>query len=167
MNQEEIKLRKQVRRQDVKALAEWLEDEKVSKYLNEEQDISDELKNISSRSTLPIFTHVFNQDGQFFMISLRRNGPIGFLRLVPKGKGTEMVVVIGEKSQWGNGYGYAAIQKGLKKAFYQWREEKVLAKIDPDNNRSKAVFRKAGFSKEKDLEEDELFSVSFNEFVNN
>jgi RimJ/RimL family protein N-acetyltransferase len=167
MKQEEIKLRKKVRRKDVEALAEWLEDEKVSEYLNEEQDISDDLKKLSNRSTLPLFTHAFNQDGQFFMISLRQNGPIGFLRLVPKGEGTEMVVVIGEQSEWGNGYGYAAIQKGLKKAFYQWREEKVLAKIDPDNTRSKAVFRKAGFSKEEDLEHDELFSVSFDEFVSN
>lgn len=167
MSQKEIKLRRKVKRQDVKALAEWLDDEKVSEYLNEEQDISNELKKISSQSTLPLFTHIFNQNGQFFMIALRHNGPIGFLRLVPKGEGTEMVVVIGERSQWGNGYGYAAIQKGLKKAFYQWREDKVLAKIDPDNTRSKAVFRKAGFSKEDDLEKDELFSVSFHEFVNN
>ncbi len=167
MSQEEIHLRKDIRRSDVDRISDWLQDKTVSKFLNEEQDISRELQQLAERSSLPIFTHVFSQDGQFFMLSLRRSGPIGFLRLVPTNDGTEMVVVIGEKSQWGNGYGYSAVVKGLKKAFYTWREDKVIAKISPENSRSKAVFKKAGFSKEKELDSDELFTVTFEEFIEN
>jgi len=50
------------------------------------------------RINMPILTHVFNQNGSFFII-LEDQRPIGFLRLVPKGYMAEMVIVIGDKQK--------------------------------------------------------------------
>lgn len=165
MVEKEINLRREVYRRDVEKIAQWMEDERVVEYLNEEQDISDQLNRLSRQSSLPVFSQQFNRNGSFFLVTLPDYGPIGFLRLVSKSEGAEIVIVIGESSQWGKGYGYVAIQQGLRRAFFQWREEKVIAKIHPDNERSKAVFKKAGFSKEKELQRDIKFSMTFDEFI--
>ncbi len=65
---------------------------------------------------MPILTHVFNQNGGFFVIQDEQQ-PIGFLRLVPKGSMAEMVIVIGDKEKWGMGFGKNAIIQGLNHAF--------------------------------------------------
>lgn len=160
-----IELRQEIYRSDVEKMTEWVNDDDVTRYLNEEQNIQDTLQRVLQNTSLPIFSHQFNRNGSFFMISLTRYGPIGFLRLVPKDEGAEIVVVIGERSQWGNGYGYLAVKKGVKHAFFQWREDKVIAKIQPQNSRSKHIFRKAGFTHEQDLHSAEKFTLEMDEYL--
>lgn len=162
---EEIHLRQEVSRRDVEKMAEWAEVEAVTRYLNEDQHIEEKLHNVLSQSSLPIFTPQFNRNGSFFMITLDRYGPIGFLRLIPKNEGTEIVVVIGERSQWGNGYGFLAVKKGVNHAFFNWREEKVIAKIREANHRSKHVFRKVGFTRVDQTQNEEKFTLKVDEYL--
>lgn len=157
----ETRLRREVYRSDIEQIIRWLQDEKVREFLNEDQNIGERLQRMVAKSTLPIFTPQLNRDGTFFMITIPQDGPIGFLRLISKsGESAEIVIVIGERDQWGRGYGYRAILKGVKHALFEWRKKRVIAKIDKENERSKAVFRKAGFKKVSDLEREQKFVVS-------
>ncbi|HKJ66849.1 MAG TPA: GNAT family N-acetyltransferase [bacterium] len=165
MQSEDIQLRQEVYRQDVERMAEWMGDDEVTAYLNEEQDVQDTLKRTIRSAALPIFSAQFNRNGSFFMIVLTGHGPIGFLRLIPKPEGAEIVVVIGERSQWGKGYGLKAIKKGIRRVFFDWREDKVIAKIHKENTRSLRVFRKAGFTPDEHLTTEVKYSLDLEDYL--
>ncbi|MBN9340006.1 MAG: GNAT family N-acetyltransferase, partial [Comamonadaceae bacterium] len=92
-----------------------------------------------------ILTHLFNQGGRFFMAYDRHDVPVGFVRLVKKGTDCEMVLVIGDRGNWGRKLGASAIREGMKLAFFDMRAEKLIAKIHPDNARSLKAFLRSGF----------------------
>jgi len=165
MQSEQIQLRQEVYRQDVERMAEWMGDDEVTAYLNEEQDVQDTLQRTLRNTGMPIFSAQFNRNGSFFMIVLTGHGPIGFLRLIPKSEGAEIVVVIGERSQWGEGYGLQAIDQGLRRAFFDWREETVIAKIHQENTRSHRVFRKAGFTPDEHLSTEVKYTLDLEDYL--
>ncbi len=160
-----IQLRQEIFASDAWKIAEWLEEFKVTQYLNEGQNISKSIKQVIYRVKMPILTHLFNRNGSFFVIT-KRNEPIGFLRLVPNGDVSEIVVIIGDIKNWGKGFGCKAIYLGLKHAFFTLRHRKVIAKIHMENKRSKRVFKKVGFRKEMDLAKETQFSISQEQFFN-
>ncbi len=94
---------------------------------------------------LPILTHLFNQGGRFFMAYDRDDVPVGFVRLVKTGRDCEMVLVIGNRENWGRKLGASAIREGMKLAFFDMRAEKLIAKIHADNARSRKAFERCGF----------------------
>lgn len=160
-----IQLRQEIYQNDAWKIAEWLEDDEIARYLNEHQNVSASIRQVISRVNMPIMTHLFNKDGSFFIVATKEEGPIGFLRLVPKIRGAEMVVVIGDKEKWGKGLGSGAIYQGLKHAFFNWRVNEVIAKINIRNDRSIHVFQKIGFKKEKMLPKEIQYSISIDEFL--
>lgn len=63
-----------------------------------------------------------------------------------------MVLVIGDRENWGRKPGASAIREGMKLAFLDMRADKPIAKIHPDNARSlKAFPRSASCWKAKPL----------------
>lgn len=164
MSANKIQLRQEIFESDAWKIAEWLEDHEVTRFLNEEQNVSEVIKKTIYRINMPIYTHLFNRNGSFFMV-INKEQPIGFLRLVPKGDVTEMVVVIGDKKNWGKGIGCSAIYQGLKHAFFKLRNNKVIAKIHKNNIRSKKVFRKAGFQVVRELGEEVQYNISIEEYL--
>lgn len=159
MGSEEIRLRREVYREDLLKMTDWMADEQVVAHLNEEQNIEGQLQQMLRNTRLPVFTPQLNRDGSFFLVSLEDDHPIGFLRVVPKQDRAEIVVVIGERQEWGKGYGSEAVRKGVRHAFFQWRKEKVVAKIHKSNERSKHVFKKLGFAKNRELEKEEEYAL--------
>jgi RimJ/RimL family protein N-acetyltransferase len=159
-----IQLRQEVFAADAWKIADWMEDYEIVKYLNEDQNVSDSIKQVIQRVNMPILTHLFNRNGSFFIIT-EKGKSIGFLRLVLKGNSAEMVIVIGEKEKWGKGFGKNAIIQGLKHAFYEWRMDEVIAKIKLNNERSIRVFKKVGFKPDKELPREMQFSISMEEFL--
>lgn len=164
MKARKIQLRQEIFATDAYKIADWLEDKEVSKYLNEHQNVSKSIREVLQRISMPILTHLFNQNGSFFVI-LDDHQPIGFLRLIPKGKLAEMVIVIGDKEKWGLGFGKNAIIQGLSHAFCSWRVDRVIAKINFKNERSIRVFSKVGFKPEKELAKEIQYSISMEEFL--
>jgi len=160
-----IELRREIFKSDAEKIIDWLEDTEVNRHLNENQNVNDSIRRVIYRMNMPILTHVFNQEGTFFMVTTPKKGPIGFLKLIPKNHHTEMVVVIGDKKEWGKGFGSTAVLEGLKHAFFKWRENKVIAKISHKNERSKRVFKKAGFAQDKELTSETQYSISMNKFL--
>ncbi len=142
MGDNNVELRQEVFKSDASIIANWLEDTEITQYLNEKQNVSKSIKDIMYRINMPILTHLFNQMVVFFMVTTNEKEPVGFLRLVPKNNIAEMVIVIGDKDKWGKGLGTNAILEGLKHAFFQWRVDEVVAKINFKNQRSRMVFKK-------------------------
>ncbi len=160
----EVKFRREVYSGDIAKMVSWMNDDRVVEYLNEDQNIDKKLEELLN-SQLPIFSQQFNREGSFFLIDHPEEGPIGFLRLVPGSEKAEIVVVIGEPDYWGNGYGYQVVDKGIRYAFYEWRKDKVIAKIHKSNHRSRQIFKKAGFSKEAELYREIRYSLSLETFL--
>lgn len=160
-----VKLRQEVFKSDAWKIVDWLEDDKVTEYLNERQNVGQSIKQVIYRVNMPILTHLFNQDGSFFMITEKEEESIGFLRLVPKKESAEMVIVIGDREKWGQGFGTNAIFEGLKHAFFTWRVDEVIAKINFKNERSRRVFKNIGFTKDKELVSEIQYSMSIEKFL--
>lgn len=165
MGDNNVELRQEVFKSDASIIANWLEDTEITQYLNEKQNVSKSIKDIMYRINMPILTHLFNQNGSFFMVTTSEKEPVGFLRLVSKNNIAEMVIVIGDKDKWGKGLGTNAILEGLKHAFFQWRVDEVVAKINFKNQRSRRVFRKIGFTEVKELAKEMQYSMSIKEFL--
>ncbi len=159
-----VQLRQEVFQDDARKIINWLEDHDVVRYLNESQDVGESINRVMQRINMPILTHIFNQNGSFFMIT-EEEEPIGFLRLVPKGKTAEIVVVIGQKDKWNRGLGKKAISHGLKHAFFKWRMDEVIARINHENERSIRMFHKIGFKQDKKLIKEMQYSISMEEFL--
>lgn len=161
----DVQLRQEIYRTDAYRIIDWLEDEDIIRYLNENQNVCSSIRQVISRVNMPILTHLFNNNGSFFIVTINEQEPIGFLRLVLKGKGAEMVVAIGDKEKWGKGLGCNAIRQGLKHAFFNWRVNEVIAKINFKNERSIKVFNKVGFKEDKILNSEIQYSISMDEFL--
>ncbi|NCT83389.1 MAG: GNAT family N-acetyltransferase [Comamonadaceae bacterium] len=145
MNKPFISLCPEITRPDAFKLMDWLKDEDVTRYLSDSRDVSRFIEQVIERVNLPILTHLFNQGGRFFMACDRHDVPVGFVRLVKTGPDCEMVLVIGNRDNWGRQLGASAIREAMKLAFFDMRADKLIAKIHPDNARSLKLFQRCGF----------------------
>lgn len=158
MNKPFVSLRPEITRTHALTLMDWLEDERVTRYLSDSRSVSRFIAQAVDRTQMPILTHLFNQGGRFFMAYDRNDIPVGFVRLVKTGAECEIVLVVGDHDNWGRGLGASTIREGLKLAFLDMRAESVIAKIHPDNTRSLRGFERCGFLLK--LETPTLYSLS-------
>ena len=140
-----ISLCPEITRSNALTLMNWLEDEDVTCHLSDSRHVSRFIAQVIDRVQLPILTHMFNQGGRFFMVYDRHDVPVGFVRLVKTGRDCEMVLVIGDRDNWGRRLGASAIREAMKLAFFDMRADKLIAKIHPDNVRSLKAFQRCGF----------------------
>ncbi len=145
MNTPFVSLCPEITRANALTLMDWLEDEDVTRHLSDSRHVSRLIEQVIGRVQLPILTHLFNQGGRFFMVYDRRDVPVGFVRLVKAGPDCEMVLVIGNRDNWGRKLGACAIRESMKLAFFDMRAERLIAKIHPDNLRSLNAFVRNGF----------------------
>ena len=145
MTQPFISLCPEITRADAFHLMDWLDDEQVTRYLSDSRHVSRFIEQVVGRVQLPILTHLFNQGGRFFMACDRHDAPVGFVRLVKNEADCEMVLVIGDRDNWGRKLGASAIREGMKLAFLEMRAERLIAKIHADNARSLKAFEHCGF----------------------
>ncbi len=150
MNKPFVSLRPEITRTHALTMMDWLEDERVTRYLNEASSVSRFIEQAIDRTQLPILTHVFNQGGRFFIAQDRDDKPVGFVRLIKTGRDCEIVLAIGDHDNWGRRLGASTIREGLKLAFLDMRARTVIAKIHPDNTRSIKAFLGCGFSVESE-----------------
>ena len=120
-----VSLRPEITRTHAFTLMDWLEDERVTRYLSDSGSVSRSIAQAVDRAQMPILTHLFNQGGRFFIACDGDDRPIGFVRLVKTGADCEIVLVVGDHGNWGQGLGGSAIREGLKLAFLDMRAENV------------------------------------------
>lgn len=140
-----IALCPEITRANALDLIDWLDDDDVTRYLSDSRHVSRFIEQVVARVQLPTLTHLFNQGGRFFMAYDRHDVPVGFVRLVQTGTDCEIVLVIGNRDNWGRKLGASAIGEGLKLAFFEMRADKLIAKIHADNTRSVNAFLRSGF----------------------
>lgn len=165
MNKPFVSLRPEITRTHALFLMDWLEDERVTRYLNDSHNVSRFIAQAIDRTQLPILTHLFNQGGRFFMAHDRNDVPVGFVRLVKTGRECEIVLVIGDHDNWGRRLGASTIREGLKIAFLEMRADSVVAKIHPDNTRSEKAFLRSGFRLKSETPALKSFSVSSGRYL--
>lgn len=165
MNKPFIFLCPEITRANALTLMDWLEDEDVTRYLSDSRHVSRFIEQAIDRVQLPILTHLFNQGGRFFMAYDRHDVPVGFVRLVKNGPDCEMVLVIGNRDNWGRKLGASTIREGMKLAFFDMRAEKLIAKIHPDNERSLRAFLRSGFLLENETPTVKSFSMNSERYL--
>lgn len=165
MNPPFVSLCPEITRSDALKLMDWLEDECVTRHLSDSRHVSRFIQQVIDRVQLPILTHLFNQGGRFFMACDRDDLKVGFVRLVKTGSTCEMVLVIGNRDNWGRQLGASAIREAMKIAFFEMRAERLIAKIHPDNARSVKVFQRCGFPLESQSPGLKCFAMSSERYL--
>lgn len=165
MNRPFISLCPEITRADALTLMDWLEDEAVTRHLSDSRHVSRFIEQVIGRVQLPILTHLFNQGGRFFMACDRQDVPVGFVRLVKTGPDCEMVLVIGNRDNWGRQLGASAIRESMKLAFFEMRADRLIAKIHPDNARSLKLFQRCGFLLDSETPTLKRFAISAERYV--
>ena len=70
--------------------------------------LKETLLHIINSVNMPILTHLFNNNCRFFIIKDTYQS-VGFLRLIPKNRKAEVVIVVGEKNFGGYRIGHNAM----------------------------------------------------------
>ncbi len=147
-----ISLRTEIHPRDLERLIGWMENPDVTRYLNEDDRVADELRQMLLTVPAPMLTFHLNCQGKFTLVCNTEDRAIGFVKLKElQEPGTyEIVIVIGEEDLWGKGYGAGAVRMALNRAFLEWRARKVIAKIHVDNRRSIRMMCACGFTCERE-----------------
>ena len=156
----------EITRENAYTLMSWLQDDEVTRYLSDTRDVSSNIEQVVDRINMPVLTHLFNQNGRFYIAYNKNDVPVGFVRLVVKDAETEIVIVIGDRSNWGKGLGSNTIQESLKIAFFELRSQRVIAKIHNENRRSMRAFVRAGFKLNHESSTMQSFSMTMEEYLN-
>jgi regulator of nucleoside diphosphate kinase len=146
-------------------LVRWLQDEEVCKYLSDARDVSAAIGQITSRAGSHVLQCLFNRDGRFYMVYGKRKEPVGFVRLVVNNASTEIVIVIGDRKNWGKRYGTKTIRECMKIAFFELRSAKMVANIHRENKRSIGAFANAGFRMERETAKTLCFAITMDEYI--
>ena len=160
-----ISLCPEITRANALNLMDWLEDENVIRYLSDSRHVSRHIEQVVSRVHLPVLTHLFNQGGRFFMAYDRHDRPVGFVRLVKSGADCEIVLVIGDRDNWGRRLGASALREGMKLAFFDMRAERLIARIHADNARSLNTFLRSGFLLDRETPTLKSFTMSSERYL--
>ncbi|MDU1413963.1 MAG: GNAT family N-acetyltransferase [Clostridium sp.] len=158
-----VVLSQEVYRSDAERILDWLGDEEIVGYLNEDYNARENLINVINRVNMPILTHLFNNNCRFYTIK-NEYGTLGFIRLIPKGDALEMVIAVGEKNLWGKGIGHQAVKEALKEAFFEMRTKKVIIKIKKNNKRSQNLAKGLGFKQVRIMDNSIEYLLSIDEF---
>lgn len=163
----DISLRLLVNTDDAKNISRWLKDKEVTQYLNEDINSADRLEEVINSNKSNLLTYYLNQDGRFFLIDHSKSPCVAFINLstVIPNKEYEIVVVIGDPINWNKQYAYHALNEIMRELFFNWRINKLKAKIHKDNHRSINLFNKLLFVKEKEGKEFYTFEMSFNRYL--
>ena len=98
-----ISLRLDVNVFDAKNIIKWLDNEDVTKYLNEDINSTTSLIDIINSNRADLLTCYLNKDGRFFLIDDQKNHSIVLLTLftIRTKKEYEVVIAIGNPNNWG------------------------------------------------------------------
>lgn len=162
-----IFLRADMGQADLYRLSDWMENREVTRFLNEDVNSPRELRRLAETTPEPMLACRFNQRGRFFLVCDGEEDSIGFVRLSRQETPDcyEVVFAIGEAALWGNGYGTQALRAAQARAFFDWRAQKLTAKIYHGNLRSELTVKSCGFREEQRLEKLSRYSITMDEYL--
>jgi RimJ/RimL family protein N-acetyltransferase len=135
-------------REDAPVLAPWFNDPEVTRTLLRYRPLSVRAEEawIEQKANPP--------DGDDFVlgIALRSNdqlvGGCGLHQVEPRNRQACFGLLIGEKSEWGNGYGSEATFLVVKHAFDTVNLNRVWLQVFENNPRAQRIYEKVGFQVE-------------------
>jgi RimJ/RimL family protein N-acetyltransferase len=162
-----IFLRADITGKDAGNIIDWLENVKITQYLNEDKNAVRDISCLLDNTPVHLLTYHFNRFGRFYVISKKDGNSIGFVKLkeIHTDSVFEIVVAIGNENIWGKGYGSKAVSEALKMVFFEWRAKKVIANIHAENKRSMRVFEKNGFIRESEGINSFKYEITINQFL--
>ena len=161
-----IFLRADIVQEDIRRLTLWLQNQRVTRFLNEDARVVDELNRLLADVPAPMLRYHMNQQGRFFLVCPEGGGPIGFLKLREHAVGTyEMVIVIGDETLWGNGYGRQAVRAAVAKVFLEWRGRSLTARIYHGHTRSVGLVCGCGVRERERLEKLSCYRITREEYL--
>lgn len=81
----------------------------------------------------------------------RHIGSISLMKINHREQNAELGIVIGDKTQWGQGYGQEAIELLLKFSFEEMNLHRIFLRVNATNTRGIRCYQKCGFVKEGQL----------------
>ncbi len=165
MYKEDLNLRREIYRKDIKRILKWMDNSKVTEYLNELPFIKNALYNLLKKNTCEIFTHHINNNGRFYMVETNKEGTVGYVKLSKSGEEAEVVLAVGNIEEWGKGIGKRTLWEVMRVAFFEIRLTYLTAKIHHMNKRSQIIFKKLGFDYIKDLGKEGLYILTQEKFI--
>jgi len=124
----------------------WFNDPDVVKYLEVGREGP-----FTREKGLDYFKEGIEKKSHFiYAVCLKENNQqIGTVKIGPLNnfhKNSDLVVIIGDKSQWGKGYAPDALSLGLKLAFEKYEMRKIYGGIYSGNLGSLKAYTKAGYT---------------------
>ena len=92
-------------------------------------------------------------------------GNLGLMHLNWKDRSAELGIVIGDKSQWGQGYAQDAIRTLLAFAFGEMNLHRIYLRVYADHAPAIRAYRKCGFVEEGRLREDVYRQGSYHDML--
>jgi len=131
--------------ENIPLVISWLSDPDVNRYMlsgHEPISLEDEARwyaeMLASESDLVLQIHDAGT-GRYL-------GNTGLHRIDRTHRGAELGIMIGDKVQWGRGYGRDAMIALLRHAFGELGLHRVHLRCHPDNRRGLAAYRAIGFT---------------------
>jgi len=137
---------------DFQEYAFWLNNQKVTFFMGSGKfpvniDSLKKYVNDYEDSNIGMLLGIFLKDSE------KHIGNITLRQIEWKDRHGEVGIVIGDKEQWGKGYGTCAIRLVIEHAFNKLNLHKLCAGVIKGNEASKRAFEKVGFETEGVLKE--------------
>jgi RimJ/RimL family protein N-acetyltransferase len=153
MNRDLVRLRPLAER-DVDDILTWVNDREVvgnlASFSGKPFTRDDELayvRTMQASNADRVFTVLAADDGRYL-------GQVGIHQIFWRSRVGRLSAIIGNKSEWGNGFGTAAIARLLDHAFADDQLHKVWLMVFETNQRARRTYERVGFQVEGILREE-------------
>jgi diamine N-acetyltransferase len=152
-----------LRKKDLVYLRKWSEDTEIRGLIGEVASMS--------KADCDKFLEEVRADKRraWFMVTTRENskviGEAGLLRMDPVWRSTDVSVIIGEKEQWGKGYGTETILLLLDYAFRHLSFHRAAIGVVGFNERALRFWGRVGFKKEGVQRDGYYYDGKYYDFV--
>lgn len=132
---------------DLPHFLRWFNDPDVIAFLDFHPPVTEAvertwLEGLPSRSDVRVFVIESLWDGQPI-------GTIGLSAITPQDRHAEIGLTIGEKGEWGKGYGTDAVRTMLDFAFGTLELRKVSLRVHADHAAAIRLYERCGFTRER------------------
>ena len=150
-------------KEDLIHLRKWVNDAEVRGLIGEVRPMTQigaeqYLEKVQNDESRVWFVIVLKEDGKVI-------GEAGLLRMFHAWRTTDLTIILGEKEEWGKGYGTEAIDLLLDYAFGNLNFHRVAVGVVGFNEAAVRFYEKAGFTKEGIQRDGYYYDHEYHDFI--
>ena len=153
---------KPLEKEDMVYIRKWMNEPEIRRLTGEVQSMT------RARGDDYFESMRSDKNREWFLIVLKENnkviGETGLLRMYPPWRTTDLTIIIGEKEEWGKGYGLEAINLMLDYAFGYLNFHRVSIGVVGFNERAIRFYEAVGFKREG-IQRDGYYNHEYHDFV--